>query len=553
MNNSFVSKLMSKLKNIFSYLWTNKAKPRVWIPAIVVILILIGVLKPDTSAAAYEVKAVQPTDFIQEVSVTGKVVPAQKVDLGFELGGRLSKMNVVVGQKVRKGQNLASLNNADYYANLQKSQAAYQSEQAKLADIQKGNRPESIAIAKSDVEVAVQNVAQAKASVVEEMKDAYATADDAIRNKADMVFSNPRSSNPELTFLVEGNTTLRSSLQDRRIVMTETLNAWLALNAKLDANALSDAQINQVKAYAATVQSFLSDLNVAVSSVNATLASDASFQAKKAEISAARSSVNASIQAFNTAVTNLKNADSALARANQNLALLQSGSTPEEIKAALANAQGAAASVSSASASLSKTVINAPFDGIVTRVQYKAGESVGSAEPVITLMSDASFEIETFVSENDVPKLKNGQIAKVTLDALGDAVVFDAVISQVDLSETIKDGVVTYLTRLQFQTRDERIKSGLTTNVVVETDKRSGVIKVPQSAIVISKGKKYVKVAPAGTVAWSKDADGQAKLVPVTTGSFDREGDLEVLTGLNAGDLVIIRASEPEDAANAAK
>lgn len=540
---------MTKLKNFFPYLWRNKTKPKVWIPTIIVIIILIGVFKPDTSAAAYEVLAVQPTDFVQEVSVTGKVVPAQKVDLGFETGGRLAKVNVVVGQKVKKGQSLANISNADYYANLQKSQAAYQSEQARLADIQKGNRPESIAIAKADVDTAAQNVTQGRVGIIEESKDAFAKADDAIKNKSDSVFTNPRSNNPELTFFVEGNSTLRMRLQEQRVVVTETLNAWLALNSKLNVATLNDAQIAQAKGYAAVIQGFLGDLNTAVTSVNSSLASDASFQAKKADVNTARTNVNAAVQSFNTSATALKNAESALARANQSLTLQQSGSTPEEIKVALANAQGAAASISSASASLSKTVITAPFDGIVTRVQYKTGESVGAAEAVITLMSDASFEIETFVSENDVPKLKIGQIAKVTLDALGDAIVFDAAVSQVDLSETIKDGVVTYLTRLQFQTRDERIKSGLTTNVVVETDKRTGVIKVPQSAIVISKGKKMVKVVPAGTAAWTKDVDAKATLVPVITGTIDREGDLEVLTGLNAGDVIVIKTVAKEDAA----
>lgn len=536
----------STLKNFFSYIWTNKKKPRVWIPTAVIILVLIGILKPDSSAASYEVVTVQPTDFIQEVSVTGKVVPAQKVDLGFELGGRLSRMNVVVGQKVQKGQNLASLNNADYYASLQKSQATYQSEQAKLADVQKGNRPESIAIAKSDVDVAKQNVIQARLAIIEQVKDSYVKSDDAVTNKADSVFMNANGAHPQLTFFIDDNAALQTSLENRRIKVGENLDAWKDLSANLSEASLDQSKINEVGGYLSFIQTFLNDLSSASNNVNEALASDATFRADKLDISTARSTVNASYQAFNTAVTNLKNADSALARANQAYALQQSGSTPEEIRAALANAQGAAAGVSSASALLSKTIINAPFDGIVTRVQYKTGESVGSAEPVITLMSDSSFEIETYVSENDVPKLKNGQIAKVTLDALGDAVVFDAVINQVDLSETIKDGVVTYLTRLQFQSRDERIKSGLTTNVVVETDKRSGVIKVPQSAIVVSKGKKHVKVAPAGTVAWSKEIDAQAKLVPVTTGSFDRDGDLEVLTGLNAGDVIIVKAADPK-------
>ncbi len=542
-----ITSMKNKIKDFLTYAWANKRRPRIWIPGILIVVLVFIALKPSGTNASYEILAIEPREFVQEVSVTGKVVPAQKVDLGFEYSGRLARMDTSVGALVKKGQSLASLNNADYYAGLQKSQAAYASEQAKLADIRKGNRPESIAIAQSDAEVAAQNVIQAKLDVVEQAKDSYAKADDAIKNKAVNVFSNPRGNNPELTFFVEGNASLRTSLQNQRIRVGEILTAWQLQNSKLNSNTLTDIQLREITENGTLIQGFLNDLNTAVGSVNSSLSSSATFVQYRSDISTARTNVNAAVLAFGGSVTALKNAESALARAKQTLALQQSGSTPEEIKAAEANAQSAAAGVSSAAASLSKTVIQAPFDGIVTRVQYKAGESVASAEPVITLMSDASFEIETFVSENDVPKLRIGQKAKVTLDALGDAVVFEATVRQVDLSETIKDGVVTYRTRLQFDSRDERIKSGLTTNVVVETDRRPGIIKVPQSAIVLSKGQKYVKIAPPGVTVWDKDIDGRSQLVPVTTGMIDKEGDLEILSGVSAGNGIIIKSSAKKE------
>ncbi|KAF4296064.1 hypothetical protein G9F45_23960, partial [Escherichia coli] len=92
----------------------------------------------------------------------------------------------------------------------------------------------------------------------------------------------------------------------------------------------------------------------------------------------------------------------------------------------------------------------------------------------------------------------------------------------------------------------ERIRSGLTANVVVETDKRIGVIKVPQSAIVITKGKKNVKVAPASAEVWTKVIDKQAKLTPVTTGAIDREGDIEIVSGVTVGSKVIVLSAVAE-------
>lgn len=540
---SLISTILNKIKAFFLYIWTNKKRPKVFIPSIVVLVVLIMLFIPNSSDAEYELYTVEQKDFVQEVAVTGKVTPAEKVDLSFEVGGRIGEVNVVVGQKVTKGDVLAKLSNGEYAASLQKSQAQYLSERARLRELERGARPEEISIATADVQVAAQNIAQAKLAVIEEMKDSYASADDAVKGKADQVFRYPRSSNPELVFQVEGSTTLKSSIELQRLKVTEAFVKWQSLIGSVNASNLSEAQISEARSYTELVQRLLNDLNTALTSTGGNLNQDPAYAQYRTDISAGRSSVNASLQALNSAVNTLRNNQSAFARAEEQLNIKKTGNTREEIDAQRANAQSAAAGVSSASASLNKTIIVAPFNGVVTRVAFKAGESVGSSDAIITVMSDSAFEIETNVSENDVPQLKAGQLAKVTLDALGDAVVFDAAVSAVDLSETIKDGVVTYKTRLQFLTRDERIKSGLTANVVIETDKRENVIKVPQTAIVIVKGKKNIKVAPANADTWNAVIDKQATLVPVSTGGIDREGDIEIVTGAQVGEKIVIKKS----------
>lgn len=540
---TLLKSILNKLKAFFSYLWTNKKRPKVFIPVILAVIILILIIKPSSDTAIYEIKPIEAQEFVQEVAVSGKVTPAQKVDLSFEVSGKISSVNVEVGARVKSGQRLASLSNAEYVASLQKSQATYQSEQARLAELERGSRPEEIAIAKSDVDVARQNVNQAAVQVVEEIRDSFAKSDAAVKDKADQVFRNPRTSNPELIFFIDGNTTLEKSLEDQRVRLNEQAANWQKLAGSVNADTLTDTQISEARKYLDTVQKFLQDLTTAVTQTGQNSSTDSAYKTYRTDIIAASASINTASQAFNTAVASRRNTASALARAEEQYNLKLSGNAKEVVAAQRAQAQGAAASISSASASLGKTIIAAPFDGIVTRVAYKNGESVGATEPVITIMSDAAFEIETYVSENDAPKLRTGQPAKVTLDALGDAILFDAVVSTVDLSETIKDGVVTYKTRLQFLTRDERIKSGLTANVTVETDRRQGVIKVPQTAIVIQKGKKYVKTVPVGTTVWSKAVDDNATLVPVATGSIDRDGDIEITSGIEAGSAVIVRSS----------
>lgn len=541
---TILKKIQHLVKSFFSYIWTHKKKPKVFIPLVIVIIALIFIGHKNNQETNFGLYTVSSQEFIQEVTVTGKVTPAQKVDMSFEVSGKIKNIKAIVGTQVKAGEVLAELSNLDYIASVNKNQATYLSEQAKLANLQNGSRPEELRIAISNVETAQQNLEQSKSDVVEGIKDAFATVDDAVKNKVDTVFRYPQSTHPELVFFVDGNTSLKNQVEFERLRIYEIYPEWITLIQSISSSgSITDAQINTIKNNLQYVQSFLNDLNIAVANIGEGVRDEDQSVQYRSDISTARQSVNTAIQTLNTTISTYRNNQSALVRVEEQLKLAQQGSTAEEITAQRAQTQGAAAGVSSATASLNKTRLIAPFDGIITRVAYKTGESVSQTDAVITLMSNSAFEVETFVSENDAPKLKVGQPAKVTLDALGDSIVFDAVVNQVDLSETIKDGVVTYKTRLQFVSQDERIKSGLTANVTVESDRRPETLKVPQSAIVLQKGKKYVKQVPVSAETWSPLVDKNAKLVLVTTGGIDRDGDIEIVQGLQAGDKVIIRTN----------
>lgn len=542
--NSLFTKTKLQISSFLKYLWVNKKKPKVFIPLIIVLVVLLMSARSGAKAGEYEIFTVSPKEFVQEVSVTGKVTPAQKVDMSFEVSGKIKDIKTEVGTKVKKGEVLAELSNLDYVASVSKSQASYLSEQSKLADLQNGARPAELRIAAADVDTAIQNLEQSRANVVEQIKDSFAKADDAIKNKADQVFRYPESVRPELTFFVDGNPALKNTVEFERLKINEMYPKWLNLVATVNKDNIDDAKIAEARGYLQTVQTFLNDLNTALSLMGTGVRDEPTNVQYRADISAARLNVNTATQALNSSINTYRNNISALTRAEEQLRLLREGNTAEAIAAQRAQAQSAAAGVSSAAASLNKTRLIAPFDGIVTRVAYKVGESVSQSDVVITLMSDAAFEVETFVSENDAPKLKIGQKASVTLDALGDGIVFEAIISQVDLSETIKDGVVTYKTRIQFVSQDERIKSGLTANVTVESDRRADILKVPQSAIVIQKGKKYIKKVSNDVMTWNPAIDKTSELVLVSTGGIDREGDIEIVQGVASGDKIIIKADK---------
>jgi multidrug efflux pump subunit AcrA (membrane-fusion protein) len=146
----------------------------------------------------------------------------------------------------------------------------------------------------------------------------------------------------------------------------------------------------------------------------------------------------------------------------------------------------------------------------------------------VSLIGGGNFEIEANIAESDIAKVKVGNTAKVTLDAYGKGVLFEATITQIDLSETVLEGVATYKTKFQFKDKDERILPGLTADVDVMSGKKENVLYVPTRNIVID-GRKYFVMKIKGENTTKTE---------ITTGLRGSDGRTEVLSGVNEGDVI---------------
>src|SRR3990167_179710 len=92
-------------------------KTKTWGSVLIVAALLIGYFAWNRDVVPnYEFMTVSRGELVQEVSVTGRVKPAQSVDLQFESSGRVSSINYKVGDKVSAGATIASLENQDLQA-----------------------------------------------------------------------------------------------------------------------------------------------------------------------------------------------------------------------------------------------------------------------------------------------------------------------------------------------------------------------------------------------------------------------------------------------------
>ena len=199
------------------------------------------------------------------------------------------------------------------------------------------------------------------------------------------------------------------------------------------------------------------------------------------------------------------------------------------------NAQVAAAQAvyDMAVLNLNRATLISPVNGIITEVNNKPGEILGTGVIKETFSRVMSLDmiIQSQVPESDIVKVKLGQHASVTFDALTPEDIFDAEIIEINPASTNVQGVVYYNIKLKLNTLDIRVKPGMSLNVDIRTAEKNEVIMIPSRAIKIEENKKYVEILKVDGITTEK--------VFIETGLEGDDGMIEAKSGLKGGEKVV--------------
>ncbi|MBI4385661.1 efflux RND transporter periplasmic adaptor subunit [Candidatus Parcubacteria bacterium] len=502
----------------------------VWLPALLIAVVAAGYFLFRGSPPNPEFATARRGTVVQEVSVTGKIKSADAVQLAFERSGRVSRLAVDSGDRVSAGAVVAELDSREAAAELKRARATVEVQRSRLAELQRGTRPEELAIAEAKRANAAQSLRDAERSLSDKIRDAYAKADDAVRYRTDPVFTDPRSSNPRFNFTLIDPALAPKLEQDRRSI-ERALGDWQASLASLGSGVEALPFLSSAQENLRIVAAFLDTVAAAVNSLGATdTLSQAAIDTHRSSVSAARVNVNAAAISLSAAAEARNAAQANATIAGEELALKQAGATPEAITSGEAQLREAEANAAALEAQAEKYELRSPIAGVVTKRTAEVGEVVAANAPVISVISTNRFEIEANVSEVDIAKLQVGQTARVTLDAYGSDVPFGARIRVIYPGETVIDGVPTYRVTLHFDESVSRVRAGMTAAIDVTTATREGVIVLPQRAIGTQDGKRVVRI-------WGENV---IRIVRVQTGLRGLDGNVEVLRGVREGDRVLI-------------
>jgi HlyD family secretion protein len=510
-------------------------RPRNIVIAAIILLVIVGVtvaVKAGGSKKA-EAHTVQRDVVRQEVAVSGSVKSDQTVNLGFAQSGRIGQVNVRVGNRVSQGQVLVTLENQDVYADQLHAQARLQAAQATLREVQRGTRPEELAVSEKKKEAAESDVNEAHDTLAEVMLQAHADAVNAVTNNADLLFNRPTQPRPTLKFTTQSSVQ-RERIQKEREALNKVFSDWNRVNSTLSSNN-TEQILPTIEANLVRVRTFINDLANAVNTARADEATPQStLNEYKNTVVAARDAILGAIADVQAAEGAVDAVQADLAVAERELALAKAGSTREDIEAEQAAVTQAQAELTAAQAEYAKTIIRAPFSGVVTTLDVERGEIVGANQTIVTVIADDVFIIETNIPEVDIAKIAVGNRATVTLDAYGETTTFPASVVLIEPAAVQIEGVPTYKTTLQFSQRDERIRAGMTANVTIHAAERTDVIAVPLRALAKNDQNQDTVMVQIG----EKIEETEERVV--TIGIRGSNGMAEVLNGLTEGEVVVI-------------
>lgn len=294
---------------------------------------------------------------------------------------------------------------------------------------------------------------------------------------------------------------------------------------------------------------------------------DYNSQVKKGQVIAELDKTNL-LSELNTAKANMASAQSQLNYQSANMkryqTLYQKGlvSADDYENALLTYRQAkeevatAKEQVQRAQTNLGYATITSPIDGTVISKSVEEGQTVAASfntPELFTIAKDlTNMQVVADVDEADIGAVKEGDRVTFTVDAYPDD-TFEGTVKQVRLQATTTNNVVTYEVVISAQNADLKLKPGLTANVTIYTQERTGVLAVANKALrftptkeTVGKDMKIVDCKGKNKV-WT--LDGKTLTAhPVNIGQTDGM-HTEITKGLKAGQQIVteIVVNTPED------
>ncbi len=513
---------------------------RLWLilGGVVLLLVFAGVIatqvlanRQQQTAAELKTGDVSLITAVSSVESSGSMAALQSASLFWETTGAVAAVYVKVGDTVRKGDVLMTIDPVTAPQNVIRAHIDLVTAQDALnallhpGALDIANAQKAMADAEQALEDAERDLKYVENPVG---KSLYDDLDDK------KLALDTAQANAQLAHVSLEASAIKTSEDDMNLAYSQLQRAQTAMDdcikiscgeRVLRENELNTAQKEYQKAWDAFQTAKLRyEINVANQADDVTTAQE--------EYDRAAANLNAALAGPDTLELQTAQATVAVARAvladkQETLNELLNGADPQDIAAAEAN-------VLSAQATIDSLTIKALFDGEVLIVNYRPGDAVSPSLAAAMLANRSLLHVDVSVDETDVSDIQLGDPVTVTFNSLPD-LHLDGQVSEINPVGSAVQGLVKYTVRVDLAKVDPKVLLGMTADVSIVTDKNEGALAVPLDA---------VQLDPAGEFVNRVKADNTLERVNVVSGAV--QGDLVVVTGnLKPGDKVQIVEPKP--------
>jgi HlyD family secretion protein len=219
--------------------------------------------------------------------------------------------------------------------------------------------------------------------------------------------------------------------------------------------------------------------------------------------------------------------------------IYRDGLNPQELRKYNINIETALINLNQAKQELLKTEIIAPFDGTIVAVDVKVNDQLSqfdySSKTAVHLVDTKTIRMTGIIDEIDITKVKVGQQAILTVDALPGQML-NGHVTFVSPFGALQSGVVTFPVEVYLDPSENAtdLRGGLIATSAIVIRKKENVLQVPNRAVKGLSGDYWVDIVidPATAVT-------EKRLVQI---GIQNKKNTEIISGLKEGEKVLIEA-----------
>ncbi len=503
-----------------------------------------GKLTGNGSGVQYVLAAVQKGTLVSSISGSGQVSSSNLLDLKAKASGDVIYIGVKAGQYIGGGTLIAQIDSRDAEKTVRDAKLNLESAQLNYDKI-----AGSISGIRGSKEKNQQGLSETYDSGFNAITNSFANLPDIMTMLNDALTSRDYDQSQwNMDYYADA---VRLYDKNISIIRNDSYDKYLAARKAYDQNLVDYKSISR-SSDATKIETIINQTYETNRLVSEAIKSAASLiQVYKDKITEAGYkpkaladtqllNLNNSVSKINSQIQSLYSAKNAIQDGKEALI-----STDFDIRSQEIQLNKAKDALLDAQQKLSDYYIRAPFSGIVAMINVKVGDS-SSASSIATMITNQKIA-EISLNEVDVAKVKIGQKATLTFDAVSDLTITGKV-AEIDILGSVTQGVVTYNVKIAFDTQDEKIKPGMTVSAAIITDTKQDVLLVPNAAVKSQGGNYYVEILNSAdssmTASISQNQNVTSTISPTTQSvqiGASNDSMTEISGGLKEGDSIIAR------------